>query len=73
MWPPILMSYPKDLWFSQCRALSKGAIATYFKRVSLAQPAEAGLELTTTRILSESTTTRQPQTVLIIYLDQNMW
>ena len=40
---------------SECRALGEEAITTYFKRLRYDA---AGLELTTSRLLSESTTTR---------------
>jgi hypothetical protein len=45
---------------SECRALGDGAITTY---LGLTRPARAGLELTTYRLLSESTTTRLRQPV----------
>jgi hypothetical protein len=51
---------------SECRALGEEAITTYFKRLNvlgLTRPAQAGLELTTYRLLSESTTTRLRQPV----------
>jgi hypothetical protein len=49
---------------SECRALGEGAISTYFNVLVLTQPARAGLELTTFRLLSESTTTRPLQPVV---------
>jgi hypothetical protein len=58
MRPPYLRSSEKPVILtSECRALDEGAITTYFKR----RPTRAGLELTTSRMLSESTTTRLRQ------------
>jgi hypothetical protein len=49
---------------SECRAIGEGAIATYFKCIlSVTRPARAGLELTTSRMLRENTTTGLPQPV----------
>jgi hypothetical protein len=44
----------------ECCALGEGTITTYFKRFGLTRPARAGLELTTSWMLSESTTTKLP-------------
>jgi hypothetical protein len=47
---------------SECRALGEGAISLPNLNVlGLTRPAQAGLELTTYRLLSESTTTRLQQ------------
>jgi hypothetical protein len=43
---------------SECRALGEGAKTTYFNVLGLTQPAQAGIRLTTSRMLSESATTR---------------
>jgi hypothetical protein len=51
---------------SECRALGKGGISTYFNVLGLMQPAQEGLEFDTSRMLSESTTTTLPQQVKII-------
>jgi hypothetical protein len=48
---------------SECRALGEGAITTDFNVFGLSRLARAGLELTTSRLLSESTTTRLRQPV----------
>jgi hypothetical protein len=48
---------------SECLALCEGAISTYFNVFGLTLRARAGLELTTSRMLSESTTIRLSQPV----------
>jgi hypothetical protein len=48
---------------SECGALGEGAITTYFKVVGFMWMVRAGLELTTSLMLSESTATRLPQLV----------
>jgi hypothetical protein len=48
---------------SECRALVEEAITTYFKCLRFDAAGRAGLELTTYRLLSESTTTRLRQPV----------
>jgi hypothetical protein len=61
---PFLRPYRKDPWFSitsECHALGKVAITTYFKRLRFDAVARVGFELTTYRMLSESTTARLPQ------------
>jgi hypothetical protein len=57
--PPFIRSFPKDPRFFLPNA--EGAIATYFYVLDLTQSAQAGLELVTFRLLSESATTRLPQ------------
>jgi hypothetical protein len=42
---------------SECRALGKGVITTHSNALGLTQPAQVGLELTTSRMLSESANT----------------
>jgi hypothetical protein len=49
----------------ECRAPAEGAITTYCNVLGLARPPRAGLELSTSRMLSKSTTTRLPQAVNI--------
>jgi hypothetical protein len=46
---------------SECCALGKGATTTILNVLGLTRPARAGLELTTSHMLSESTTTGLPQ------------
>jgi hypothetical protein len=62
---PFLRSYPKDPWFSLLNAvlLAKEQSLPILNVLPLTRPARAGLELTTSRMLSESTTTRLPQPV----------
>jgi hypothetical protein len=43
------------------RALGEGGITTYLSALSLTRPARAGLELTTSRMTSESATTRHKE------------
>jgi hypothetical protein len=61
--PPFLRSYPKDPWFSLLNAmlLAKEQSLTILNVLGLTRLARAGLELTTSRMLSESTTTTLPQ------------
>jgi hypothetical protein len=51
---------------SECRALSNGAITTYFKCLRFDVASPSGAKLMTSRMLSESTTTRLPQ----LYIDR---
>jgi hypothetical protein len=48
---------------SECRALGEGAITAYFKRLRFDAAGPSGARLTTSRLLSESTTTRIRQPV----------
>jgi hypothetical protein len=48
---------------SECRALGEGAITTYLNVLGLTLPDRERLELTTSRLLSKSTTTRLQQPV----------
>jgi hypothetical protein len=52
---------------SKVCVLGEGAIITYFNDLGLTRPVRAGLELTTPRMLSKSSTTRLPQPVSIPY------
>jgi hypothetical protein len=73
--PLFLRSYPKDPWFSLLNAvlLAKEQSLPILNILGLTQQAWAGLELMTSRMLSENTTTRLPQlktsfvTCLLIY------
>jgi hypothetical protein len=58
--PPFLRSYPKDPWFSLLKAvlLAKEQSLPVLNVLYLTRPVRAVLELTTFRLLSESTTTR---------------
>jgi hypothetical protein len=58
--PPFLGSYPKDPWFYLLNAmlLAKEQSLPILNVLGLTWPAWAGLELTTYRLLSKSTTTR---------------
>jgi hypothetical protein len=51
---------------SGCNALDEEAITTYFKRLRFDAAGTSWLELTTSRMLSESTTTRLPQLVMVL-------
>jgi hypothetical protein len=64
---PFLRPYPKGPWFSLLNAvpLATEQSLPILNVWSLTRPARAGLELTTSRILSESTTTRLPQPLLL--------
>jgi hypothetical protein len=42
---------------STCRAFGEGAIITYFNVLRLTRPAQAGLKLITSQMLSDSATT----------------
>jgi hypothetical protein len=53
--PPFLRSYPKDPWFSLLNAVF---LAKEQSVSGLTRPVRAGLELTTSRLLSESTSYR---------------
>jgi hypothetical protein len=66
--PPFLRSYPKDPWFSLLNAvlLAKEQLLPILNFLGLTRPARAELELTTYRLLSESTTTRLRQPVASI-------
>jgi pimeloyl-ACP methyl ester carboxylesterase len=68
-WPPFLRSYPKDPWFSLLNAvlLAKKQSLPISNDLCLTRPARAGLELTTFRLLSESTTTRLRQQVHLVW------
>jgi hypothetical protein len=57
--PPFLRQYPKDPWFSLLNAelLAKEQSLPIWNVLGLTRPAWVGLELTTYRLLSESTTT----------------
>jgi hypothetical protein len=61
--PPFLRSYPKDPWFYHLNALllAKKQSLPILNVLGLTRPARAGFELTTYRLLSESTTTRLRQ------------
>jgi hypothetical protein len=63
--PPFLRSYPKDPWFYLLNAvlLAKEQSLPILNVLCVTRPARAGLELTTYRLLSESTTTRLRQPV----------
>jgi hypothetical protein len=63
--PPFLRSYPKDPWFSLLNTilLAKEQSLPILNVLGLTRPARAGLELTTFRLLSESTITRLQQPV----------
>jgi hypothetical protein len=65
MGPPFLRSYPKDPGFSLLNAvlLTKEQSLPILNVLGLTRPARTGLELTTSRMLSESTTTRLLQPV----------
>jgi hypothetical protein len=65
--PPFLRSYPKNPWFSLLNAvlLAKEQSLPILNVLDLTRPAWALLKLTTSRMLSESTTTRRQQTVHI--------
>jgi hypothetical protein len=69
MGPPFLRSYPKDPWFYLLNAvlLAKEQSLPILNVLGLTQPARAGLELTTFRLLSESTTTRLRQPVNMVW------
>jgi hypothetical protein len=58
--PPFLRSYPKDPWFSLLNVviLAKEQSLPILNVLDLTRLARAGLKLTTSRMLSESTTTR---------------
>jgi hypothetical protein len=64
--PPFLRSYPKDPWFSLLNAvlLAKEQSLPILNVFGLTRPARAGLELTTYRLLSETTTTRLRKRVI---------
>jgi hypothetical protein len=61
--PPFLRSYPKDRWFYLLNAvlLAKEQSLPILNVLGLMRPVRAGLKLTTSRLLSESTTTRLRQ------------
>jgi hypothetical protein len=61
--PPFLRSYPKDPWFYLLNAmlLVKEQSLPVLNILGLTRPARAGFQLTTYRLLSESTTTRLRQ------------
>jgi hypothetical protein len=63
--PPFLRSYLKDPWFCPLNAvlLAKEQSLPFLNVLGLTRPARAGLELTTYRLLSKSTTTRLQQPV----------
>jgi hypothetical protein len=63
--PPFLRSNPKDPWFSLLNAvlLEKEQSLPILNVIGLTRPAWAGLELTTSRMPSESTTIRLRQPV----------
>jgi hypothetical protein len=65
--PPFLRKYPKDPWFSILNAvlLAKEQSLPILNVLGLTWPARAGLELMTSRMVSESTTTRLPQVRLV--------
>jgi hypothetical protein len=65
MGPPFLRSYPKDLWFSLLNAvlLMKEQSLPILKVLGLTWLVPAGLELTTSQLLTKSTTTRLQQPV----------
>jgi hypothetical protein len=58
--PPFLRSYPKNPWFYLLNAvlLAREQSLPILNVLGLTQPAQVGLELTTSRSLSESTTTK---------------
>jgi hypothetical protein len=59
-----LRSYPKDPWFSLLNAvLLEEQSVPILNVLGLTQPARAGFELRTSRMLSKSTTTRLPQPI----------
>jgi hypothetical protein len=66
MGPLFLRSYPKDLRFSLLNAvlLAKEQSLPILNVLGLTRPARFGLELTTSWMISESTTTRLPQLVI---------
>jgi hypothetical protein len=61
--PPFLRSYPKDPWFYLLNAVlwAKRQSLLILNVLGLTRLARAGLELTTSRFLSENTTTRLQQ------------
>jgi hypothetical protein len=63
--PPFLRSYPKDPWFYPLNAvlLTKEQSLPIVNVLGLTRLVRAGFELTTYRLLSESTTTRLRQPV----------
>jgi hypothetical protein len=63
--PPSLRSYPKDSWFYLLNAvlLAKKQSLPILNVLGLTRPTRAGLELTTYRLPSESTTTRLRQPI----------
>jgi hypothetical protein len=61
--PPFLKSYPKDPCFSLLNALLLAKEQSLPILNVIGTSGAAGLELTTSRMLSESTTTRLPQPV----------
>jgi hypothetical protein len=65
--PPFLRSYPKNPLFSLLNAvlLAKEQSLPILNVLGLTRPARAGFELTTSRLLSESTTTRLRQAVVL--------
>jgi hypothetical protein len=65
--PSFLRSYPNDPCFSLLNAVlfAKEQSLPILNVLGLTRPARAELELTTSRMLSESTTTRLPQPVLV--------
>ena len=69
--PPFLRSYPKDPWFYLLNAvfLAKKQSLPILNVLGLTRPARAGLELTTSRLLSESTTTRLQQRFQVMTSD----
>jgi hypothetical protein len=50
----------------ECRVLGEGAFTTYINALGLTQPARVGLDITAIRMLSENTTTRLPQPVVLV-------
>jgi hypothetical protein len=66
--PPFLTSYSKDPWFSLLNAviIAKEQSLPILNVSGLTRPAWAGVELTTSRMLSESTTTRLRQPVYML-------
>jgi hypothetical protein len=66
--PSFLRSYPKDPWFYLLNAvlLAKEQSLPILSVLGLTWPARAGLKLTTFRLLSESTTTRLRQPVILV-------
>jgi hypothetical protein len=67
--PPFLRSYPKDPWFSLLNAvhLAKEQSLPILNVLGLTRPAREGLELATFWMLSESTTTRLPQPLMMLF------